>query len=124
MGYPCNLDSCNQMHQVTSQAFSNAANNTVTYGSNMRGGSSGGPWIMNFGALSSCSEGCGGSDTGMNRIIGVDLVRTDRHRPALSGRLGPRQPVDVDLDDGVRSPCRQLLTAAGGFVVVSGSAGP
>jgi V8-like Glu-specific endopeptidase len=71
MGYPCNLDSCNQMHQVTAQAFSNAANNTVTYGSNMRGGSSGGPWIMNFGELSSCSEGCGGSDTNMNRVIAV-----------------------------------------------------
>jgi V8-like Glu-specific endopeptidase len=71
MGYPCNLDSCNQMHQVSAQAFSNAANNTVTYGSNMRGGSSGGPWIMNFGELSTCTEGCGGSDTGMNRIIGV-----------------------------------------------------
>ncbi|MEO8257374.1 MAG: hypothetical protein ABI868_08525 [Acidobacteriota bacterium] len=71
MGYPCNLDSCNQMHQVTAQAHGNAANNTVTYGSNMRGGSSGGPWIMNFGLQSTCDEGCGGSDTGTNRIIGI-----------------------------------------------------
>jgi V8-like Glu-specific endopeptidase len=71
IGYPCNLGSCNEMIQVSAQAFSNAANNTVTYGSNMRGGSSGGPWIMNFGLQPSCSEGCGGSDTGYNRIIGV-----------------------------------------------------
>jgi V8-like Glu-specific endopeptidase len=71
MGYPCNLDLCNLMHQVTAEAFSNAANNTVIYGSDMRGGSSGGPWVQNFGAASSCSSGCSGFQTGRNQIIGV-----------------------------------------------------
>jgi V8-like Glu-specific endopeptidase len=85
MGYPCNLDSCNEMHQVTAQAFSNAANNTVTYGSNMRGGSSGGPWVMNFGFATACLEGCGGSDTGMNRIIGVTSYGPTATDPLYQG---------------------------------------
>ena len=49
LGYPCNIDACNKMQQVTSQHLRNTSPNNVEYGSNARGGSSGGPWVQNYG---------------------------------------------------------------------------
>ena len=49
LGYPCNLDNCQQMQQNTSQSHRATSPNNVEYGSNFRGGSSGGPWVMDFG---------------------------------------------------------------------------
>jgi hypothetical protein len=53
LGYPCNFNSCNIMqrndssdHRVGSTA---AGNNAFEYGSDLAGGSSGGPWVQNFG---------------------------------------------------------------------------
>lgn len=46
LGYPCNLDRCLKMHQVTAQSFALGGKNTILYGSDMRQGSSGGPWIQ------------------------------------------------------------------------------
>ncbi len=68
LGYPVNIDSGQKMHKVNSQSFRAVAPNNVEYGSNMRGGSSGGPWIMNFGV-----DGTGEapSSTPRNRVIGV-----------------------------------------------------
>ncbi|STX28661.1 V8-like Glu-specific endopeptidase [Legionella beliardensis] len=69
LGYPCNFDSCLKMHQVTAQSARNVAPNNVEYGSDMRGGSSGGPWVQNFGAYSVGQSG--GLNAGINRIIGI-----------------------------------------------------
>ena len=66
LGYPCNLDSCQKMQQVTSQSFRAVSPNNVEYGSNARGGSSGGPWVQNFGI-----QGVGGLTTGLNQVVGV-----------------------------------------------------
>jgi len=69
LGYPCNLDSCEKMHQVSAGAFRNTAPNNVEYGSDARGGSSGGPWVQNFGATAVGQSG--GLNTGRNRIVGI-----------------------------------------------------
>jgi V8-like Glu-specific endopeptidase len=49
LGYPSNFDGGGKLHQVTAQALRAAANNNVEYGSDMRGGSGGGPLIQDFG---------------------------------------------------------------------------
>jgi V8-like Glu-specific endopeptidase len=69
LGYPCNLDSCQKMQDVTSGAFRNTAPNNVEYGSDALGGSSGGPWVQNFQLLQ--AGGGTGSNTGSNRVVGV-----------------------------------------------------
>lgn len=71
LGYPCNIDLCQKMQQVTSQARSTTftpAPNNVEYGSNAGGGSSGGPWVQNYGI-----QGTGGvpSSLGLNQVVGV-----------------------------------------------------
>lgn len=49
IGYPCNLDNCTRMEQTNAQTFQSGGSNTWIYGSVMRGGASGGPWIQDFG---------------------------------------------------------------------------
>ena len=69
LGYPANHDNGQIMHQVDSQHFRAGGQNTVLYGSDMRGGSSGGPWVENFGVKASGQAG--GLKPWPNRIIGV-----------------------------------------------------
>jgi hypothetical protein len=57
------------MHQVTAQSWGAYANNTGLYGSDMAGGSSGGPWVSNFGPPASGQPG--GLDAARNQVIGV-----------------------------------------------------
>jgi V8-like Glu-specific endopeptidase len=49
LGYPSNFDSGEKLHQVTAQALRAASPNNVEFGSDMRGGSGGGPLIQDFG---------------------------------------------------------------------------
>ncbi len=69
LGYPSNLDNGHKMHQVTAQSFRTRNPNSVEYGSDMRGGSSGGPWIQNFGVAAVGQNA--GRNPGLNQIIGV-----------------------------------------------------
>ena len=69
LGYPCNIDSCQKMHQELSGSFRDASPNNVEYGSHSRGGSSGGPWIQNFGVVGTGQTG--GLNPGTNRVVGV-----------------------------------------------------
>ncbi len=69
LGYPCNLDSCQKMQNVTSSNYRATAPNNVEYGSDARGGSSGGPWVQNFATLS--VGGGTGLNTGQNRVVGI-----------------------------------------------------
>ena len=69
LGYPCNLDSCQKMHQVTAESARSVAPNNVEYGSDMRGGASGGPWVQNFGQLAVGQTG--GLNPGLNRVVGI-----------------------------------------------------
>lgn len=84
LGYPCNLDSCQKMHQVTAQSYKANGTNTVLYGSDMTGGSSGGPWIQNFGAPATGQTT--GQNTGVNRVIGVtSYIYTDGGKLLVEG---------------------------------------
>jgi V8-like Glu-specific endopeptidase len=69
LGYPCNLDNCQKIHQVTAASFQRYNNNTVLYGSDMREGSSGGPWIQNFQILARGQMG--GRNAVSNAVVGV-----------------------------------------------------
>jgi V8-like Glu-specific endopeptidase len=83
LGYPCNLDSCEKMHQVTAGSDRPGGNNTVLYGSDMRGGSSGGPWVQNFG--SPANGQTAGKNTGLNQIIGVTSYGYVSTEPLVQG---------------------------------------
>jgi len=69
LGYPVNLDNGLLMHQEQSANFRATAPNNVEYGSHSRGGSSGGPWVQNFGVAAAGQVG--GLNPGPNRVVGV-----------------------------------------------------
>ncbi len=69
IGYPGNLDKGKKMHQAASGASDCCFTNTATYGSDMRGGASGSPWIQNFGKRAKGQKG--GKNKKMNRVVGV-----------------------------------------------------
>jgi V8-like Glu-specific endopeptidase len=69
LGYPGNLDNGEKMHQITAGSFRTASPNSAEYGSDMRGGSSGGPWIQNFGVPATGQTN--GLNSGGNRLIGI-----------------------------------------------------
>lgn len=48
LGYPGNLDAGGQLHRVDSMITNYGSLNTGTYGSDMQGGSSGGPYVLNW----------------------------------------------------------------------------
>lgn len=69
LGYPGNLDGGEEMHQVTSGDYYAFGNGTVAYGSDMGGGSSGGPWVQNFNRR---AEGqTGGRNRQRAAVVGV-----------------------------------------------------
>jgi V8-like Glu-specific endopeptidase len=70
LAYPCNIDSCNKMHQVTAQSYRASEPNNVEYGSDMGIGSSGGPWVQNFG-IPGMGQVQGVNNTAMNRVVGL-----------------------------------------------------
>ena len=86
LGYPCNIDACQKMQQITSQHFRNTSPNNVEYGSNARGGSSGGPWVQNFGI-----QGTGGvpSSLGLNQVVGVTSYGYVSTAPQVQGSSIP-----------------------------------
>jgi V8-like Glu-specific endopeptidase len=83
LGYPGNLDSGNKIHQVTAGSYAEGGNNTAIYGSDMRGGSSGGPWIQNFGVFSSGQVD--GQNKSPNQIVGVTSYGTVAVGPLIQG---------------------------------------
>jgi V8-like Glu-specific endopeptidase len=63
LGYPVNLDGGQQMHHTTSSDWDSVdATGSIVYGSDMGGGASGGPWVMNFG------QKARGQNRGRNRL--------------------------------------------------------
>jgi V8-like Glu-specific endopeptidase len=83
LGYPCNLDSCQKMQNVTSTNFRATSPNNVEYGSDARGGSSGGPWVQNFATMS--VGGGTGSSTGQNRVVAVTSYGYTSEDPKVQG---------------------------------------
>lgn len=83
LGYPCNLDNCQKMQAVTSNSFQPTEPNNVEYGSDARGGSSGGPWVQNFQVLQ--AGGGGGIKAGSNRVVGVTSYGYVSEEPKVEG---------------------------------------
>lgn len=69
LGYPKNIDHGEQMHQVTSEHAGAVLHHVVLYGSDMREGSDGGPFVQNFGKASIGQTG--GQNAAPNKVIGV-----------------------------------------------------
>jgi V8-like Glu-specific endopeptidase len=76
LGYPCNLDGndttpppggIGKMHQVNAGKSASGGNNTSQYGSDMGQGSSGGPWVHNFGISAT-----GQPQPATNQVVGVN----------------------------------------------------
>jgi len=82
LGYPTNFDSGNWMHRVDSQSFQSTFFNTTEYGSDMAGGSSGGPWLENFGLK---SVGQSPLPNGMNYVVGVTSYGSSSSGPKYAG---------------------------------------
>ena len=72
LGYPVGLDSGLYMERTDSYGYVNTSfsNNTVI-GSNMNGGSSGGPWVVNLGLPSVLTGETNGGASASNIVIGV-----------------------------------------------------
>ena len=69
LGYPSNLDAGAEMHQVASSSFDCCFSETAVYGADMRQGSSGGPWVQNFGVRA--KNQVIGKNAQKNRVVGV-----------------------------------------------------
>jgi V8-like Glu-specific endopeptidase len=89
LGYPFNFDSAELMHRVDAGAFRNTVPNNVEYGSDQTGGSSGGPWIQNFGEPSIGQTG--GINPGLNRVVGVTSYGFISPNPKVQGASVPDQ---------------------------------
>lgn len=80
IGYPVCLDNGQLMERNDSQGFRSAANqNNTIIGSLMCGGSSGGPWIVNFGLKPVLTSTTDGTAPNPNIVVGVtswDFVST------------------------------------------------
>jgi len=73
LGYPAGLNSAAYMERNDSQGYRSSSNsNNTIIGSNMNGGSSGGPWIVNFGLPYTLTGETNGSGyTFTNALVGV-----------------------------------------------------
>jgi hypothetical protein len=72
LGYPAGLDSALYMERNDSYGYKDASeSNDTIIGSNMNGGSSGGPWVENFGLPSSLTGETSGSFPQSNVVVGV-----------------------------------------------------
>jgi V8-like Glu-specific endopeptidase len=69
LGYPASMDSGLIMHRVDSAFKLKTNKNTAEYGSDMTGGSSGGPWVQDFGEKATGQTYVGGGSG--NQVVGV-----------------------------------------------------
>ncbi len=72
LGYPAGLNSAALMERNDSYGYISSSNsNNTVIGSNMNGGSSGGPWVANFGLPAALTGETNGSFPQSNVVIGV-----------------------------------------------------
>jgi V8-like Glu-specific endopeptidase len=88
LGYPRGYDGGERMHQVTSGSSELAWKNTVLYGSDLTDGSSGGPWIQNFGERAAGQVP--GTNGAVNQIVGISSYRV----PDPARQIGSPVPDD------------------------------
>ncbi len=97
IGYPVCLDNGQLMERNDSQGFRSAANsNNTLIGSLMCGGSSGGPWLINFGIRPALTATTNGSFPNPNIVVGVTswgfistAVKQQGASPFLSTNIVP-----------------------------------
>jgi len=100
LGYPNNLDSGARMQQNQAQIAGSGGSNTYTLGSAMGPGSSGGPWIMDFGQAPACSgtnmcpPASGSPDT--NKLGGNYLIAVTSYGP--TGTIGYEGASNLNSD--------------------------
>jgi V8-like Glu-specific endopeptidase len=72
LGYPVGLNNGTYMERTDSYGYKSASNsNNTIIGSNMNGGSSGGPWVANLGLPAGLTGETNGSFPQQNVVIGV-----------------------------------------------------
>lgn len=109
LGYPCNLDRT-VMHQVFSGQTANGGNNTVLYGDDMEQGSSGGPWMQDFG-IAELGQVAGGT----NQVVGVASYTIDPPVPPATCTTNPvRRALGASIFD---NRFRDIVVAACGQAV-------
>lgn len=95
LGYPVALDGGNRMERNDSQGFTvgELSNNTII-GSLMTGGSSGGPWLVNFGLAPALAGVSFGNSAAHNIVVGVtswgytnSTVKQQGAAPFTSGNI-------------------------------------
>jgi V8-like Glu-specific endopeptidase len=87
LGYPCNLDNCQIMQNITSESSRVVQANNVEYGSDAGGGSSGGPWVQNFGVTA--AGGGTGPAAASNRVVGITSWGYTSASPKVQGASTP-----------------------------------
>jgi V8-like Glu-specific endopeptidase len=96
LGYPAGLDNAAYMERNDSYGYTSGSlsNNTII-GSNMNGGSSGGPWLENFGLPSVLTGETNGSFPPQNVVVGVTSwgytsisAKEQGAAPFTSGNIG------------------------------------
>jgi len=72
LGYPVGLDNAELMERTDSYGYTDGTNsNNTVIGSNMNGGSSGGPWLVNFGVAPALTGETNGSAPALDIVVGV-----------------------------------------------------
>jgi V8-like Glu-specific endopeptidase len=95
LGYPGGLNSALYMERTDSQGYTSSADsNNHIIGSNENGGSSGGPWVENFGLPAALTGETNGSFPNSNVIVGVTswgstslAPKNDGAAPFTSGNI-------------------------------------
>jgi V8-like Glu-specific endopeptidase len=82
LGYPTNLDRGLRMQINSAFTFGAGGNNTYVYGNAMRGGSSGGPWIMDYGVAPNSNPSI---PSGFNYLIAVTSYGPIATEPKYQG---------------------------------------
>lgn len=86
IGYPVCLDNGELMERNDSQGFKSASNsNNTIIGTLMCGGSSGGPWLINFGQRPTLTGTTNGSSAEVNTVVGVTSWGATSTAPKVSG---------------------------------------
>ena len=87
LGYPVGFSGGARMHQVASGRCYSGGSNTERYGSDMRGGSSGGPWVMDFGIPANGQTVS--NPSGPNLIVGITSYTSTSTSPKYEGSSIP-----------------------------------
>jgi hypothetical protein len=91
LGYPVNIDGGEKLHQVASQSIGSTGAGTVAYGSDMEHGSSGGPWVQNFGLPGD------GQNRAFDLVVGVTSFGTVGSGRVSSSTLNAQAIATINL---------------------------